>query len=313
MIAFEAAADEGVGIAVEGMHRGQRRLESGIEMFDTESESLAAEVPGGAGMGVERFVIGIEAGFVLEGDFTIKREACQITLGTESESVVVPVRLVAEIHQIGISTECESLDAGVGCVEQMAVGSQVLDVGSRRERAIGIGTENAVHLVEIGIIERQTIDGLIGQRDGIESLFVLTPADISDEGGVVINDALAAHPGGGFKTLVLQISLVELVGLRVGDDRVGGIKRIRTRRAAVIVIDGSLRELAFDEGAETIPSSGFEAEPLTDREGMGHVLAIDIGKLIAGADVDERGDPWSGRRRGRDVLRCARTNGRCSA
>ena len=128
----------------------------------------------------------------------------------------------------------------------MGAGRDVLNVGSGGcEIAVRIGTEDPVHLVDIGVVERQCVDRLVGKGDRVIGLLVLAPADVADERGVVIDDALASEFRGRVKALVLEYRLVELVGLRIRDEGVAGIKGSRANRAAMIIINDGLGEFTL--------------------------------------------------------------------
>ena len=112
-------------------------------------------------------------------------------------------------------------------LDEDAFHGDVLDVGkARNEWSVSLRAEDAVDLVEIGIVQRELVDRFIGNRSRIKGLLVLAPSHIADERRVVINDLLAADSSGGVEALILEICLVELVGFGIEYRRVRWIERI---------------------------------------------------------------------------------------
>ena len=66
----------------------------------------------------------------------------------------------------------------------------------------------------------------------------MTPADVADKRGVVINDALTSDFPDGIEAFILEDRLVDFVGFRIGDQSVGWIEGICTGGTSVVVVDG---------------------------------------------------------------------------
>ena len=207
--------------------------------------------------------------------------------------MVVPAfnRWSVEAHQIGIAAKGEIFKTGVAGVEEVDLAGEVLAVCGW---VVCIRAEDPVCLVNVGEVEGEVLDGLVGEADRVEGLFVLAPADVSNEGGIVVDDALTANFYDGFVAGVLEIELVELVGLGIGNCGVCGVEWSDSESAAVEIINGGLGELAFDEAAEAVQGGGFKAEALAQGEGVGGVESGGVAEFIACTDVDGGGDPWRG-------------------
>lgn len=228
-------------------------------MFDADADRLCTEFFGGDPVEIKGVVICSEASLVLPGDFAVKGQTKGITGCASTKRIVVPIFLVLEFHQVGIGPQSDLLDAGVGCVQQADVGVDVLNVrenfrwsggrGSNSdERRVRFIAEDPVDLIDVGDLKAEGVDGFVGQGNSVECLLILAPADVADEGGVVIDDLLASDLRGRIEAFVLDIGLIEFRIAWICDRRVFRIEWKCVRSGGgIIVRRGDLGELAFCE------------------------------------------------------------------
>src|SRR5690606_28423160 len=282
---------EDVGPAVEGVTGSQRGLEGGdaaigaehlVAEFEAEAFVAGGElgdVVVGVVVGGVVAVIGLGGvfGAIAEGDAAVaeglgadETEAVGGAGGTKAGGVF-------EIQQVGVGGEFADGQAGVGCVDQVRVGVEVGEGGAGRV------AEDALHLPQVGVGEIEFFDGGIFQRDRVEGLHVLAPADVSDEAGVVQDDDLAADLGGGAVVLVdvTDPGLADLGELGVGHDGVtgGGLAGL------LVVVHQLGGVLGFDAGGEAVIGAGgvAEAGAQGERVGVGGGL---VNVLVAEAGVE---------------------------
>ena len=112
-------------------------------------------------------------------------------------------------------------------------------------------TKDAVHVVDVGVIEGGVSQAAVAQAEAVVSLLVLTPADVADKAGVVVDDALATKlQGGGVQPGIAQPGLVDLGAIRVGDDRILGLGARQAGSVVVALTANNGDIVCFNKGAK---------------------------------------------------------------
>ncbi len=100
------------------------------------------------------------------------------------------VTIVVDINEVEVAADGSNVSF-VAAIKEVKFSLKVMQRRSG-QGVVGIVAEDPLYAVRIGVIDGVGIF-LVAELGGIEGLFVLSPADVADEGCIVVDDTLTAN------------------------------------------------------------------------------------------------------------------------